>query len=419
MDNVTHTLIGLIVGESVAAETPPSARGVPAGARRALVVAVAVIGSNTPDLDLLLSFGGGTAGHLDYMLRHRGYTHTVLGCLALALILYACAEAWLRYRRIEPSRRDRGLLLAVAIFATALHLVMDYLNSYGVHPFWPVENRWSYGDSVFIVEPLYWVAAAPLLCSLRSRFARLVFALALVAVVAVGALGRLLAPASCIVLAVAALALVFLGSRVSLRSAARVAATLCLGVTLTFILAGHSAASRAEALARDALPGDNLLDRVLSPLPANPLCWDLLLLETHGDRYVARHAVLTLAPDAVAARECPMMVGAQEHTAPLAAVGAADTVRVRWLGEFEIVQQALAQRVAASCDAQAFMLFARAPFLASEPSGAETVLGDLRFDRGHERGSFEVPVPPMKKIPSCVRAAPWSAPRADLLGIRQ
>jgi inner membrane protein len=411
VDNVTHTLIGLIAGESVAAETRPSAQGLAAPARRALLVGVAVIGSNTPDLDLLVSFSGGPSGNLDYMLRHRGYTHTVLGCLALALILYGCAEAWLRYRRLEPSRRDRGLLLAVAIFATGLHLVMDYLNSYGVHPFWPVENRWSYGDSVFIVEPLYWVAAAPLLCSLRSRFARLVFALALVAIVAVGALGRLLTPASCILLAASALTLVFLGSRVSLRSAARVGAALWLGVTLTFILAGRSAASRAEALARDVFPHDRILDRVLAPLPANPLCWDLLLLEAHGDRYVARHAMLTLAPDAVGARECPIL-GAEEHTAPLGPVGAADTEGVRWLGEFEIVQQALAERVAASCDAQAFMLFARAPFL------AETVLGDLRFDRGRERGSFEVPLAAMKKVQSCGRAAPWSAPRADLLDIR-
>lgn len=412
MDNITHTLIGLIAGESVAAEMPAAARGLPAAARRALLVAVAVIGSNTPDLDLLLSFGGGPAGNLDYLLRHRGYTHTVLGCLALALVVYACAEAWMRYRRLEPSRRDRGWLLAVALFATALHLVMDYLNSYGVHPFWPVENRWSYGDSVFIVEPLYWVAAAPLLCSLRSRFARLLFALALVAVVAVGVFSRLLTPASCILLAASSLALVFLGSRVSLRAAARVAAALWLCVTLTFTLAGHSAASRAEALARELFPEDRMLDHVLSPLPANPLCWDLLLLETVGDRYVARHAMLALAPGALAARDCPM-VGGKEHTAPLRAVGAADTERVRWLGEFEILQQALAERVAANCEAQAFMLFARAPFL------APAVLGDLRFDRGGERGRFEVPLPPITTTPSCVPAAPWSAPRADLERIRR
>ena len=33
---------------------------------------------------------------------------------------------------------------------TLLHLGMDFLNSYGVHPFWPIQNRWVYGDSVFI-----------------------------------------------------------------------------------------------------------------------------------------------------------------------------------------------------------------------------------------------------------------------------
>jgi hypothetical protein len=66
------------------------------------------------------------------------------------------------------------------------------------------------------------------------------------------------------------------------------------------------------------------------------------------------------------------------------------------------------------------MLFARAPFIARPHSS--TVLGDLRFDRGRERGSFEVPLAG-KQVPdsagellTCRRAARWVAPRADLLG---
>jgi len=432
VDNVTHTLIGLIAGESAAAET--SAAGLTAQARRALSVAVAVIGSNSPDLDLLMSYGA--PGNLGYALWHRGYTHTVLGCLALALLLYGGAEAFMRYRQLVPSRRDRRLLFAVALFSTGLHLVMDYLNSYGVHPFWPVANRWSYGDSVFIVEPLYWVAAAPLLFWLRTRLARALFGSALLAVLAIGAWTRLLTPASCALVALGAPALAFAGKRLALRGAARLAVALALAVTSIFVLAAHAASSRAAALARGAFPEDRTLDRVLTPLPSNPLCWDLILVTTHADRYLARHAMLALTPGILKAHSCPAM-RAEEHTAPLTAVAAADSDGVRWFGEYRISRSEFASRVAMSCEARAFMLFARAPFLADsagsaaarsvsaattaadEPApGRASVLGDLRFDRGQGRGSFEVTIEPLKKLQNCPRAAPWIAPRADLAPAR-
>lgn len=163
-------MIGLIAGEAVVNHWQPSAGGLPAPVRRTLLVTVAAIGSNSPDLDLLFTFGGAANNHLRYALWHRGYTHTVIGCLGLALLLYAAAETWIYYKGLRPSRRDRTLLLGTAVLTTALHLIMDYLNSYGVHPFWPMENRWTYGDSIFIVEPLYWAAAAPLFsCSAPAR----------------------------------------------------------------------------------------------------------------------------------------------------------------------------------------------------------------------------------------------------------
>jgi len=92
--------------------------------RRGLLLAVAVIGSNSPDLDLLFTYRGLSTRSLRYVLWHRGYTHTVIGCLALALLLYGGARAWLAWKNRRPSRRDCGLLLGTAIFTTALHLAM-------------------------------------------------------------------------------------------------------------------------------------------------------------------------------------------------------------------------------------------------------------------------------------------------------
>ena len=100
MDNVTHTLVGLIVGGAAAAHSVPREGGLPSQIRRTALLSVALLGSNSPDLDLLVSFGGSSAGNLDYMLWHRGYTHTVLGCAALTLLLYAATELVLRIRNL-------------------------------------------------------------------------------------------------------------------------------------------------------------------------------------------------------------------------------------------------------------------------------------------------------------------------------
>ena len=148
MDNLTHTLIGLIAGESIAHSTRAREPGLAPATRRGLFVALAAIGGNLPDLDLLYSYRGvphDTQSKLSYVLQHRGYTHTVVGCLILAVLLYAGAELWLRYRRVGVTRRDRLELAGMSMFGTFLHLGMDFLNSYGVYPFWPIKNGWFYG----------------------------------------------------------------------------------------------------------------------------------------------------------------------------------------------------------------------------------------------------------------------------------
>src|SRR5687768_16290962 len=107
MDNLTHSLIGLVAGElaSRIASTRPSALTV--DQRRVGFIAIAAIGGNLPDLDLLWSYQGLTADKLGYLLEHRGYTHTILGCLAVAVLLYAAAEIWARIRRIPLGSGDR------------------------------------------------------------------------------------------------------------------------------------------------------------------------------------------------------------------------------------------------------------------------------------------------------------------------
>ena len=142
-------------------------------------IGLMVVGSNLPDADFLYS--ALTGSKLDYLLQHRGYTHTVLGAVAFAALALGCLALWLRSRHIPWSSSDARYLFAMALLAPLLHIGLDFTNSYGVHPFWPVRNDWFYGDAVFIVEPLLWVAATPFLFTLRSTVARILVGLALVA----------------------------------------------------------------------------------------------------------------------------------------------------------------------------------------------------------------------------------------------
>ncbi len=412
MDNLTHTLIGLIAGESIARSTQAKRPGLADDVRRKLFVALAVIGGNLPDLDLVYSYRAFPRNKLAYLLQHRGYTHTVLGCLVLALLVYAGAEWWMRWKRLAPTGQDRCGLAAMAVFGTLLHLMMDALNSYGVHPFWPARNRWLYGDSVFIIEPLFWMAAAPLFFVAQSALARWFVGSALLAALAVGTVSHLSQPAWYIGFALLTIGLLMVGKRGSARVAARTSAGITVFVAAAFIFAGRTAAHRIEAIAAASFPEDVLIDHVLTPMPTNPLCWDVLLLETQADLYTVRHGVLSDAPMLIAAADCRVTGGDQRPTAPMRRVPAPDSMAMRWLGEFAMSRTLLATLVANHCDAAALMQFARAPF--ATQIGRRWVMGDLRFDREPQLGIAEIVI---GSAPSdrCPTSVPWIPPREDLL----
>ena len=163
MDNVTHSLLGAALAQMA---LPLEA---PRPVRRVFTI-VGVVAANLPDVDVALT--GLIAEPLGNLLHHRGHTHTVLGAMTgSALILGACVLA-LSLRKHQLSWRESIWLAVLALVAPLLHIAMDGLNTYGVHPWWPIDDRWFYGDSVFIVEPLYWAAAAPLAFLFRSLVAR-------------------------------------------------------------------------------------------------------------------------------------------------------------------------------------------------------------------------------------------------------
>jgi hypothetical protein len=203
-----------------------------------------------------------------------------------------------------------------------------------------------------------------------------------------------------------------IGWRASARTAAIASAVAMLTVTAAFITGGYLAARHIDAIAAADFPADHVIDHVLSPGAMNPLCWDVLLLETHGDRYIARHGILSNLPALITAARCPTLSGSGPTVVPLAKVLAPESAAIHWLGEFEMSKTDLAQIVAGNCNAAALMQFARAPFFAER--GRESVLGDLRF--AGQRGGGMADIDLNRDSPGlCPKRVPWTPPRADLL----
>lgn len=158
MDNLTHSLVGLAAAKAGLERLSPGA------------TAVCVLAANAPDSDILAALGG----KWFYLHHHRGITHSIVGTLALALLIpvlcYAVDLLIALLRKRPPRVHFKGLLLA-SFLVSASHPLMDWTNNYGVRPFLPWSGEWFYGDLVFIVDPWLWLligGAAFLLTSKRK-----------------------------------------------------------------------------------------------------------------------------------------------------------------------------------------------------------------------------------------------------------
>ena len=377
---------------------------------RRLVVVCLAVGSNLPDADLLYtSFAGGP---LAYVLQHRGYTHTLVGALAAALLLWLACLLWLRYRNLRATPAEYAWLAAAGVVGVLLHLAMDYTNNYGVHPFWPFYNGWVYGDSVYIVEPLLWLAAAPLLFLLESTLARILVGLALaVGVLAVTAFGVVAMPA--VILFVVLAGVMLAAARwLPPPAALGVGILLWLGVTATFAVAGRVAAGRLESLAQVQFPHSHTLDRVLTPTPADPVCWDAWLVQAQPGQEVMRQARISLLPGVIGVDACRGVNPGANRNDRGDPVPAAAGVGITWSQQFTLPSTLIADAASTQCQARAFMQFARVPMALPQQWGL--LLMDLRFGTGRGRGFSQLQL--MSASAPCDFApVPWLPPRPELL----
>jgi inner membrane protein len=309
----------------------------------------------------------------------------------------------------------RGALLAAGV-GLFLHIGMDSLNVYGVHPFWPFDPDWYYGDLVFIVEPVFWVGfGVPLAALVRSRPLRRLW-LAIIALVplAATALGFLHWGSLAGLLALGLL-LAWVQRRndehhgETRAERGRIALTAGLAASLAFVglqalaLQQARAAVAAELKRIDA--GERVLDVALSAYPANPLCWSFATVSRTGEHGAGsahlRRGMLSVAPRLLPVSHCPARVAgpALEDAPP----------QIAWQAEDRQPLATLRAQAAGNCRVNAWLRFSRAPSL------ADGVATDLRWGDPGSTNFTTMPLAAAAGQP-CPHPVPgWGYPRADLL----
>lgn len=131
--------------------------------KTALATVTMVLAAEAADIDMVGYFWGSAVG----FTHHRGFTHTIFGIpfvsAAVVALVYGCWRLYRHWRPLKPPSPDSGrtvlpprwgVLYGLACLAGYSHLLLDFTNSYGLRPLFPVWNHWIAWDTVSIVEPI-------------------------------------------------------------------------------------------------------------------------------------------------------------------------------------------------------------------------------------------------------------------------
>ena len=408
MDNLSHSLTGLAVGELVHRSVAPEPEAASQQVRRRMLLVSCWAASNFPDLDLV--FTSLLPRPLGYLLHHRGHTHTLLFALPQALLL--AALIWLLWpaarRLLATSGNARRALLYAIILGFLLHLSMDFLNSYGIHPFYPVDQRWLYGDMVFILEPVFWIATGvPLALMVKRKLIGVPLLLLLTGVPLFAFQAGFLHWGSLILLAL--VGLVAGAAQAHAGSRGRTGLLTGLAACLLFVAVQGVGSARGARMLADELrgrdPASELVDAAMSAYPANPLCFNFVAVERNeaGGTYRLRSGVLSLAPAMLAPDQCPAGLSSGSSRRELAP-------GITLLLDHDGSLAALRRLARDNCYFRAWLRFARAPQLAG------MLAADSRFSAtpGSNFSAIDLAQFAGKACPQGVPQ--WDYPRADLLG---
>ncbi len=173
MDNVSHSLTGLVLAQAGLRRLSPAATG------------ILLVSANIPDIDIVALSGGS----LSYLEAHRGYTHSLLFLPVMALLSVLLVAG------IGRRKLPWGRAWLLGCIGVASHLLLDWTNSYGIRLLLPFSSQWFHLDLNSLYDGFFLAVLAvsalwPLLANLvsgeigdRSANGR---GIALVAIVAIG-----------------------------------------------------------------------------------------------------------------------------------------------------------------------------------------------------------------------------------------
>ena len=147
MDNLTHSLIGAVLGQ--------------AGLKRrtGLAMPALIIGANIPDIDAACFFWLEGTEHLGF---RRGITHGPPAMLLLPLLLAGALwgfDRWQTGRGTRPAGRlpvSFKWLYQLSLIGTLSHPLFDWFNVYGIRFLEPFSSQWFHGDVLFIIDVWLW-----------------------------------------------------------------------------------------------------------------------------------------------------------------------------------------------------------------------------------------------------------------------
>lgn len=133
MDTPTHGLIGRLVARTIW----------PDKAQTGLVNVVTVC-SLLPDLDVLLPGGG-----VDYLVSHRGISHSFFGIGLMAMVV-----AWVA-RKMGVQSRSFGHVYLASLLGFMTHIFFDLVTTFGTLVFAPFSNYRMAWDTLFVIDPYF------------------------------------------------------------------------------------------------------------------------------------------------------------------------------------------------------------------------------------------------------------------------
>ena len=147
MDNLTHSLVGALIGQ--------------AGLKRktGLAIPALIIGANLPDVDAACFFWLEGVEHLGF---RRGITHGPPALVLLPLILAGLLYGFDRWQASRGKRPEGRLpvsfkwLFLLSFIGCLTHPALDWLNVYGIRLLEPFSSQWFYGDTLFIIDVWLW-----------------------------------------------------------------------------------------------------------------------------------------------------------------------------------------------------------------------------------------------------------------------